>query len=148
MPITKILLYSCCLLILALPYIAYMLRGSISSYFAVLVFLLTAIWGLLRMRKPKEETVQLSKPLKTTSPLPPRSQQLANDIMTTFIGSMYDKARFLPDFDAKKEQENMVSRVTSTLRQHDLTLEDEAVEQLRTKFAEAVQRGLEDRKKA
>lgn len=100
------------------------------------------------MRKPKEVTVRLSKPLTTPSPLPPRSQQLANDIMTTFIGSMYDKARFLADFDAKKEQENMISHVTSTLRQHDLTLEDEAVNQLRTKFAEAVKRGLEDRKKA
>ena len=99
------------------------------------------------MRKPKEETVQLSKPLKTTSPLPPRSQQLANDIMTTFIGSMYDKARFLPDFDVIKEQENMISHVSFILRQHELTLEDEAFEQLRTKLAEAVQRGLEDRKK-
>jgi hypothetical protein len=125
-----------------------MLRGSISGYFAALLFLLAAIWGLLRMRKPKKETVQLSKPLRTTSSLPPRSQQLANDIMTTFIGSMYDKARFLPDFDAKIEQENMISHVTFTLRQHDLTLEDEAVEQLRTKLVEAVQRGLEDRKKA
>ncbi|WP_290917794.1 hypothetical protein [Halodesulfovibrio sp.] len=148
MSITKVLLYVCGLLILALPYLAYILGGSIGSYAAVLLFLLAIMWGLFSMRKPEQPKVTLSKPISGTESLPAQSQQLANDIMTTYIGSMYDKARFMPNFDSDAEMESMLSHVRYVLTQHDLTVSDKALSELRVRFMQAIEQGLADKKKA
>ncbi|SIO39457.1 hypothetical protein SAMN02745161_3167 [Halodesulfovibrio marinisediminis DSM 17456] len=80
--------------------------------------------------------------------LRPQSQQLANDIMSTYIGSIYDKARFMSDFDMEKELETIFSHAVYTLEQHDLILEDNTLEQLRLTLLKTAQRGLKDRKTA
>lgn len=148
MSITKVLLYVCGLVILALPYLAYIVGGSLGSYAAVLLFLLAIMWGLFSMRKPEQPTVTLSKPISGTESLPVQSQQLANDIMTTYIGAMYDKARFMPDFTPETEMEGMLSHVQYVLSQHELTISDEALTELRIRFLQAIEQGRADNKKA
>lgn len=100
------------------------------------------------MRKPEHPKVTLSKPISGTESLPAQSQQLANDIMTTYIGSMYDKARFMPNFDSDAEMESMLSHVRYVLTQHDLTVSDKALSELRVRFMQAIEQGLADKKKA
>ncbi|WP_074217902.1 hypothetical protein [Halodesulfovibrio marinisediminis] len=148
MSISKIVLYFCCILVLVLPYLAYAMDESISCYLAALLLLLAAIWGIVKIRRSAQKKVHLSRPLGMETSLRPQSQQLANDIMSTYIGSIYDKARFMSDFDMEKELETIFSHAVYTLEQHDLILEDNTLEQLRLTLLKTAQRGLKDRKTA
>lgn len=148
MPIFNIILYACGILALGLPYLVYVMDGSILNYIITLLMLLAAIWIILKRRKPEQQKVHLSNPLNIESFLPPKSQQLANDIISTYIGVIYDKARFMSDFEMEKDVESVFSNGLSTLEKYNLTLEEKHLEQLRVALVKAAQQGLKDKKKA
>jgi len=144
--ITKVLLYACGLIILVLPYVVYALGGSLGCYSAILLFLLSVMWGLFSIRAPEKPTASLSKPVAGTESLPPEAEQLADNIISTYLGVMYDKARFMPDFHADNEMKGVLSKVCYVLQQHNLILSDETFAELRAQLSQAVQRGTADRK--